>query len=153
MKTFCQIMKKYRSRIRKVSIHPGIYFLVKAGEIVYVGQSVHVHVRIHSHINAKDFDEAYYFECDKEDLDEIERILIRALSPKYNVTHNDVATYGENVHDLPRSINTKTQQEIEKRIRAGYYNKRTIKALVDSGFIEEQAARRASKTQGVDREK
>lgn len=71
-----------------------IYFLLKDGEVVYVGQSVSVFDRLLSHLNemrseaAKDFDSTSFIPVPKDRLDELEQLFIRVLRPKYNRAHN-----------------------------------------------------------------
>lgn len=61
----------------------GIYFLVKGGRVVYIGQAVDVFSRVQSHVGRKDFDDVYFFETTKP-LDVVERSLIRRFRPKFN---------------------------------------------------------------------
>ncbi len=64
----------------------GVYFLVDAEEVVYVGQSVSVHGRVSDHIGdgVKRFDRALAIHVPPEDLDATENAFIRALKPRYN---------------------------------------------------------------------
>lgn len=70
---------------------PAIYFLVRAGVVVYVGQSVVPRQRIatHSREGTKKFDSAYMRPCSEGDLDELESHFIHLLSPEYNCTLPD----------------------------------------------------------------
>jgi hypothetical protein len=63
--------------------HPGVYFLVKAGEVVYVGQSINVYGRIGSHVD-KDFDEVFWFPVPAGELNSVEAAFIRLLKPPLN---------------------------------------------------------------------
>ena len=63
---------------------PGIYFLCKSDEVVYVGQSVNPLARIGQHIRDKDFDRAYFIPCPASALDEVEAGFIRKLKPRLN---------------------------------------------------------------------
>lgn len=73
----------------------GIYFLLRGGVCVYVGQSVDVLTRIHNHVGdatfgvlgnePKLFDSVSYFRCSCEDLDRLEARFIASLKPEYNV--------------------------------------------------------------------
>lgn len=73
---------------------PGVYFLCKGDEVVYVGQSVVPHSRIHQHAGGfsegaqKDFDRAYMIPVPRERLSQVEGAFIRALRPKYNADRN-----------------------------------------------------------------
>ncbi len=62
----------------------GVYFLIAAGEIVYVGQSVNVFARLASHQRGKDFDRFGYITCDLADLDTVEARFIKAFRPALN---------------------------------------------------------------------
>lgn len=65
----------------------GIYFLMREGEVVYVGQSVDVLHRIARHRReGKHFDAYSYMECEAADLDRLERLYIRALVPEDNMS-------------------------------------------------------------------
>lgn len=63
----------------------GVYFLMRAREVVYVGQSVDVLHRIARHRReGKVFDAFSYIECDECDLDRLETLYIRAFVPREN---------------------------------------------------------------------
>ncbi len=62
--------------------HPCVYFLVRDGVVVYVGQSIALPGRIASHISNKDFDRVFYLEVPREHLNAIESAFIRALNPE-----------------------------------------------------------------------
>jgi len=63
----------------------GVYFLIRAGEVVYVGQSRDVAQRVATHCKrARGFDRALVLPVPEEDLDAIEGAFIRALSPPWN---------------------------------------------------------------------
>src|SRR5262245_56104292 len=73
----------------------GIYFLMRDGVCVYIGQSIHVLERIEVHfreatyyltgIEPKLFDVVCYVRCNLEDLDRLEIAFLRQLKPEYNV--------------------------------------------------------------------
>lgn len=63
-----------------------VYFLVEAGEVVYVGQSRKLGSRIAAHSNEKSFDKVFYIPLPPEALNEVEAALIRTLRPKLNGT-------------------------------------------------------------------
>lgn len=66
---------------------PGIYFLVRQGEVVYVGQSINVHARVWQHKQArKDFDAFAYVKCERDSLDALESLYIHTLRPRLNGT-------------------------------------------------------------------
>jgi hypothetical protein len=63
----------------------GIYFLIKDGKIVYVGQSVNILERIKTHYySLKEFNRFYYIECKKEELNKLEGEYIFKFFPIYN---------------------------------------------------------------------
>lgn len=75
----------------------GVYLLMLNGRIVYVGQSVNVFSRIHQHVGKKKFDQVRLLPCKREDLNDLEGFLIRALMPDQN-------GWGENAsHGAPPS--------------------------------------------------
>ena len=91
----CEIMSKALLRpdeIVKASLPwkeaTGVYFLIDADEIVYVGQSVNIYSRISTHWDKK-FDRYAYVPCEPETLDRLESLYIHFLSPKINKTLND----------------------------------------------------------------
>lgn len=61
----------------------GVYFLVKDGEVVYVGQSKNCHGRIGQHPD-KDFDSYAFYPCSKDELDIFESAYIHYLQPRLN---------------------------------------------------------------------
>lgn len=66
----------------------GIYFLIDAAEIVYVGQSTDVLTRIASHMrdaSEKRFSSFSVLETAKDDLGRVEALYIAKFSPRYNV--------------------------------------------------------------------
>lgn len=70
---------------------PGIYFLVKGDEIVYVGQSVNPIARVNSHQQGKGFERAYLLPVPRDRLDEVEAAFIRLFRPKLNGRHSSGA--------------------------------------------------------------
>jgi hypothetical protein len=79
-------------RHNPVTASRGIYFLIKDGQCVYVGQSQNVHVRVREHRtrNAalKDFDGYSFLSIPEGGLDEIEAYYIRELKPILNMAFN-----------------------------------------------------------------
>jgi hypothetical protein len=61
----------------------GVYFLIREGRIIYVGQSRNVYARIGAHRD-KSFDRITIFLCDLKDLLMIEAAYIKALQPELN---------------------------------------------------------------------
>lgn len=67
-------------------VAPCVYFLVRAGKIVYVGQAIDLHRRLGQHrTEGKNFDSFVSLWCAREQMDEIESYYIGALKPRWNV--------------------------------------------------------------------
>jgi hypothetical protein len=64
----------------------GIYFLLRDGEVVYVGQSVATPIRVWTHLSeaGKDFDSAFFIEVPPSELTETENAFIAYFDPEYN---------------------------------------------------------------------
>jgi hypothetical protein len=74
-----------------------IYFLIRDNEVVYIGQSTNLTARVGAHKNDKSFDHVYYFRVPPEELDDLERCLIKNLRPEYN--RNAVRNNSEDPRD------------------------------------------------------
>lgn len=79
------------SRVEAISLAEGkdacgIYFLLRDGEVVYVGQSVSIARRVKTHRKTLVFDEVKYIEVDRTRLNDAERKFIMELKPKHNGT-------------------------------------------------------------------
>jgi hypothetical protein len=61
----------------------GVYFLVKADRVVYVGQSADIYSRIGQHQD-KDFDRFAFVPCGQALLDKLESLYIHLFRPAYN---------------------------------------------------------------------
>jgi predicted DNA-binding transcriptional regulator AlpA len=61
-----------------------VYFLVRRGEVTYVGQTDQLDVRSRNHKGSKDFDRVLYIDVPRERLLEAERYWINKLHPKLN---------------------------------------------------------------------
>ena len=66
----------------------GVYFLIKKGEVVYVGQSKQFYSRLmqHVHDDDKEFDSYTFIVCDPEEVNALERNYIKRFKPRYNKT-------------------------------------------------------------------
>ena len=64
-------------------VQSGVYFLVKDGRVVYVGQSIYVPMRLLEHSKCKDFDSYAFIQCPKDKLNILESLYIHALAPEY----------------------------------------------------------------------
>lgn len=75
---------------RAVNSLCGVYFLISASVVVYVGQSMNLHKRIATHIAEaeKQFDSFHFVQCQPSILDELEQAYIATLKPKYNIHLN-----------------------------------------------------------------
>jgi hypothetical protein len=82
-----KIKNLYKLPIEGLATPPGVYFLCKDQEIVYIGQGINVSLRVINHLNeaVKEFDSAYFIPCYKEHLTNFESALIRKYKPKYNI--------------------------------------------------------------------
>lgn len=80
---------------------PGIYYLIKDSEIVYIGQSTNMFNRIGSHATAgkKDFDSFYTKPLPRDQLYHHEVREILKHRPRYNKTLPSNKTYA-NIHTL-----------------------------------------------------
>lgn len=62
----------------------GVYFVMRSGRCVYVGQSVNIYARLSSHSFLGNLDAVSYLPCAKEDLCWLERHFIDLLLPDMN---------------------------------------------------------------------
>lgn len=74
-----------------------VYFLFDGSELVYIGISKSIKGRIYTHKLYKEFTHVCYVECaTQKDAADIERLLVKAVAPKYNIMHlkeRTMATY------------------------------------------------------------
>jgi len=63
----------------------GIYFLIRAGQIIYVGQSVDIAARIAAHAARKTFDHWSWVPCERTHLNAMERAYIERFMPAENL--------------------------------------------------------------------
>lgn len=94
-----------------------VYFLVRRGEVVYVGQTKKGMMRPLAHRYDKDFDEVYIMPCDEKNLDFIESEYIVKYKPEYNKTIG-----GEGYYSLMKARNT-----IRKKCNQQSYSIRDLK--------------------------
>lgn len=73
----------------------GIYFLVKDGELKYIGQSTDVEARICNH-RWREFDCWHWIACEPEELNMLERAYIDKFLPPWNCDSETVAKRGDN---------------------------------------------------------
>jgi len=128
-----KLARQYLDKLMVVESVTGIYFLVKDEKIVYVGQSTNIFARVGTHKMDKDFDKAVYFECPSTELDDLEYELITVLQPKYNKTGNPQRRFP--YLGVINKREASLAREIDKRIQAGKYSRRTVKSLQEMGII------------------
>lgn len=63
----------------------GVYFLIRDGVIVYVGQSKSVYARLAKHKATKQFDRVAVLECKESDLLSLEALYIKKFQPVLNI--------------------------------------------------------------------
>lgn len=78
----------------------GIYFLMRAGTVAYVGSSKNLYARVGSHSQSKRFDYVRWIKVKEKKLYGVERDWILSLKPPLN---GYVSKTGERVYCAPRS--------------------------------------------------
>jgi hypothetical protein len=64
----------------------GIYFLIKNGEVVYIGQTINYPIRLKAHdIQKMDYETVKFIECAQDKLSFYEKRWIQRFLPKHNV--------------------------------------------------------------------
>jgi hypothetical protein len=86
-------------QIVEVAVQPGerkigLYFLIKDGELKYVGQSIDIEARICSH-RWREFDRWHWIPCEKEQLNALERAYIDSLLPPWNTDSRTAKKRGD----------------------------------------------------------
>jgi hypothetical protein len=77
--------KEVAGRAASMCREAGVYFLVMAGRIVYIGKSLDVWNRIKTHAaSGRQFDSYCWQPCAADKLDELERFCIRKFRPTQN---------------------------------------------------------------------
>jgi len=71
--------------IHRPECSAAVYFLVKCGVVVYVGQGKRFCTRIGEHLHAKDFDSVFYIPLSESQLDAVESAFISTLKPALNI--------------------------------------------------------------------
>lgn len=85
-------LEPLRCKLRSVPIGyypPSVYFLVREGKVVYVGQSLNAISRIANGHKDKKWDYALSLQVPADSLTVIEDAFIQALKPEYNGTVNE----------------------------------------------------------------
>jgi hypothetical protein len=70
-------------------VNIGIYFLIRDGKVVYVGQSIHIALRVAIHAQTRRFDSWSWVPCEIDSLSKMERSYLDAFLPEENM---DLAT-------------------------------------------------------------
>lgn len=78
----------------------GVYFLIRDGAIVYVGQSNNVYSRVRSHKKDKTFDRIAVIECKEKELLHLEKLYIKKFKPILNVVGIDRILEAELVENV-----------------------------------------------------
>lgn len=78
--------KEIANASTSIGLNPGVYFLMKGEDVVYVGQSLIAinRVGIHAREGAIDFDSFSILECEERHLNMVESLYIHMLRPRYN---------------------------------------------------------------------
>lgn len=97
-----------------------VYFLIRKGEVVYVGQSTKGFYRVLTHVGQKEFDSFSFVECSEENLDEMEAMYIAKLSPAHN-------------HVMPNNSIFKSMEQLKKITG---YNKWKLKKIIKKNNIK-----------------
>ncbi len=102
-----------------------VYYLVKDGEVVYVGQTTRGLSRPLTH-NDKDYDEIKFKYCSIDELDYLEDAMIKKYNPKYNRTVNHAVNLA-----LPRA-----RDEIREIFQIKSFGLPKLKRLIQELEIE-----------------
>lgn len=101
---------------------PIVYFLIKSGEVVYVGQSQHGIARPYSHRD-KDFDRIEIMKVPPDKLNETESYYIRKYAPIYNHRLIDGVDVGINI------VKSKIQEQFNRNDFSIIYLRKLINFL------------------------
>lgn len=84
----------------------GVYFLLRNGVVVYVGQAKNVKSRINTHKADpdKDFDAYAWVRCELEHLDTLEALYIMTLRPEQNKRQPGLYALLERAKKLPKNL-------------------------------------------------
>lgn len=66
-------------------LNTGIYVFVYKDEVTYVGKSVNPLKRVGQHKERVEYDSLYFIACDKNELTELELLLISTFKPRFNI--------------------------------------------------------------------
>ena len=84
----------------------GVYFLLRKGVVVYVGQAKNVKARLRAHTAdpEKDFDAYAWVRCEIEHLDTLEALYIMTLRPEQNKRHPSLYALLERAKTMPKNL-------------------------------------------------
>lgn len=114
----------------------GVYFLIKDGEVIYVGQSINVQERLSKHVmQGKVFDQYTIVECDVDELDLIESYYIHLFRPRQNGYRNGEIASPFSYQRLLATLGIKelSNGSIQPE-GASFLSKRTREALCHNGI-------------------
>jgi hypothetical protein len=123
-------------------IRCGIYFLIRGGVIVYVGQTIDLHSRLVAHTKSKTFDSWAWKAYPPGRLNAMERAYIDALMPEENM---DPMTVRMREQSIPPPLPPVPRQYV---LQDDEYSA-TIQAAVDARK-ESRARRKAIRSTGVE---
>lgn len=104
----------------------GIYFLISAGRVIYIGQTINIDRRLQYH-HIKTFDQVRFIPCDRSVLRSYESRWINRFNPIFNLkpgrkkykSPNEISDTGLLIRvskDLKRRVN---QYVTDKRVKGG----------------------------------
>tara|TARA_R110000764_G_scaffold157167_2_gene245001 strand:- start:1443 stop:1829 length:387 start_codon:yes stop_codon:yes gene_type:complete len=88
LKGYARTKEQIVAKAKPIAHEMGIYFLIKAGEVVYVGQGLNIMARVGLHTAEKDFDSVSTLPCPKEYLNLLETIFIQSFRPRLNYKYS-----------------------------------------------------------------
>lgn len=132
-----------------------IYFLLKSGNIVYIGQSISIRIRIYQHNAYKDYDTIRLIKCPFDKLLYYEQRWIMKFQPSGNQAHHPInrggpqrrkKTYNALIQQKFLS-NPVNREKLNRKNRSRYNRKKNIKqeklkAMVRAGFSVDVASER-----------
>jgi len=135
---------------------PYIYFLLKSGKIVYVGETIRIRKRIYQHNHYVDYDTIRIMSCHVDRLVHYEQRWIMKFQPSLNIQHTErrgngrkyKTTFGamytrKYVSENRDKINRKHKyRQRQKRKPEKVIKMEKLKAMVSAGFSVEYASQK-----------
>lgn len=111
--------------------YSGVYLLLDDGVTVYVGQSEDVYKRIAQHKNegVKQFNSFSFIPASSDDLDDLERMYILRLNPKYNILINGLVS----IENLLVRVKSFTDRDISMSMLKGAIKQLNIPEILFKG--------------------